>query len=77
MINHMIEVPKKPKCPVCGILEATSKNGSSNKKSKMDIIIDGVKKIWWSFILVPKKYEHNHTNKSTQINVTDYYTLNQ
>ena len=74
--SKMIEIPKDAKCPVCGMFV------SKYPKWVVQIVLedthkhyfDGVKDMM-KFYFNPAKY-HSHSNeKISQINVTDYYSL--
>uniref|UniRef100_UPI004048B1A8 nitrous oxide reductase accessory protein NosL n=1 Tax=Aliarcobacter sp. TaxID=2321116 RepID=UPI004048B1A8 len=75
--SAMIEVPKEAKCPVCGMFVAKYPKWVAQIQIKdgHTHYFDGVKDMM-KFYFEPKKYEHNHSNEQiSQINVTDYYTL--
>ena len=75
--SKMIEVPKDAKCPVCGMFVSKFPKwvAQINTKDGHSHYFDGVKDMM-KFYFEPIKYNHNHSkDENTQINVTDYYSL--
>ena len=74
--SKMIEVPKDAKCPVCGMFVAKYPKWAAQIQIQdgHNHYFDGVKDMM-KFYFNPTKY-HAHSNEQiSQINVTDYYTL--
>ncbi len=75
--SKMIAIPKEAKCPVCGMFVAKFPKwvAQINTKDGHNHYFDGVKDMM-KFYFEPTKYNHNHSkDEITQINVTDYYSL--
>lgn len=75
--SKMIEVSSEAKCPVCGMYVSKYPKWVAQIKINDGHVhyFDGVKDMM-KFYFEPSKYEHNHTNNQiTELNVTDYYTL--
>ena len=74
--SKMIEVPQDAKCPVCGMFVAKYPKwvAQIQLQDGHSHYFDGVKDMM-KFYFNPTKY-HAHTNEQiSQINVTDYYSL--
>ena len=75
--SKMIEVPSEAKCPVCGMYVSKYPKWVAQIKINDGHVhyFDGVKDMM-KFYFEPAKYEHKHNNDQiSEINVTDYYTL--
>ena len=75
--SKMIEVPSEAKCPVCGMYVSKYPKWVAQIKINDGHVhyFDGVKDMM-KFYFEPGKYEHKHNNDQiTELNVTDYYTL--
>ena len=75
--SKMMSVPQDAKCPVCGMFTSKFPKWVANIKTNdgHSHYFDGVKDMM-KFYFEPTKYNHNHSNSDiSEINVTDYYTL--
>jgi copper chaperone NosL len=75
--SKMMNVPEDAKCPVCGMFVSKFPKwvAQIQLKDGHNHYFDGVRDMM-KFYFNPAKYEHTHTKDNiTQINATDYYTL--
>ena len=75
--SKMLSVPQDAKCPVCGMFTSKFPKWVANIKTNdgHDHYFDGPKDMM-KFYFEPTKYNHTHSNNDiSEINVTDYYTL--
>jgi copper chaperone NosL len=75
--SKMIEVTSEDKCPVCGMFVSKYPKWVAQIKINDGHVhyFDGVKDMM-KFYFDPAKYEHKHSNNQiSELNVTDYYTL--
>jgi copper chaperone NosL len=75
--SKMMKVPEDAKCPVCGMFVSKFPKwvAQIQLKDGHTHYFDGVRDMM-KFYFNPSKYEHTHTKDDiSQINATDYYTL--
>ena len=74
--SKMIEVPSEAKCPVCGMYVSKYPKWVAQIKINDGHVhyFDGVKDMM-KFYFNPTKYHTHSSEKISQINVTDYYSL--
>jgi nitrous oxide reductase accessory protein NosL len=75
--SNMLSIPEDSKCPVCGMFVSKYPKWAAQIKTKdgHNHYFDGVKDML-KFYFEPSKYGHQHSkDEMTNINVTDYYSL--